>query len=253
MTSTVPHRLHLGASRLEKLTPATLEVVADGTWVNLGDDVPMSNTRLLAKLVEHGRVHGWTALPSSIVRRIRSHTTRHDPESVAPVPEGLFESWHYNKGDRLDFDDNTFSFIFSEHFFEHLFLDEASALFKECHRVLKPGGVIRTVVPDADLRADLPSEPLGFPNPKLGWQHPGKHKTRWSVYMLDEVLRWCEFDPLWVRYWDKFGALGELSSVELEQRYQDTCDPRDLRLLQDLSYVKRKRSLIVDGIKRALV
>lgn len=40
------------------------------------------------------------------------------------------------------------NFIFSEHFIEHLTEDEALAFFKECYRMLVPGGVVRTVTFD---------------------------------------------------------------------------------------------------------
>jgi predicted SAM-dependent methyltransferase len=38
----------------------------------------------------------------------------------------------------------------SEHFVEHLTLDQVSAYFREAHRVLRPGGVIRTSTPDLE-------------------------------------------------------------------------------------------------------
>ena len=48
----------------------------------------------------------------------------------------------------LPFEDASVDFIYSEHFIEHLSLDEARFYFKECHRVLKPGGVVRTATID---------------------------------------------------------------------------------------------------------
>lgn len=44
--------------------------------------------------------------------------------------------------------DNAFEGIFSEHTFEHLTYAEAGRLMRECHRILKPGGVLRVAVPD---------------------------------------------------------------------------------------------------------
>ena len=38
--------------------------------------------------------------------------------------------------------------IYGSHVLEHLYDDEARRLLGECHRVLRPGGVIRLVVPD---------------------------------------------------------------------------------------------------------
>lgn len=48
----------------------------------------------------------------------------------------------------LPFLDATVERIFSEHFIEHITRDEGAALFKECRRVLQPGGVLRLSTPD---------------------------------------------------------------------------------------------------------
>lgn len=49
---------------------------------------------------------------------------------------------------RLPFQDCTMDAIYASHLWEHLYLEEALKLFKECHRTLKPAGVLRIVVPD---------------------------------------------------------------------------------------------------------
>lgn len=49
---------------------------------------------------------------------------------------------------RLPYDDGTVAAVYASHTLEHLFFEEAMALIDECFRVLKPGGVIRLVVPD---------------------------------------------------------------------------------------------------------
>ena len=43
--------------------------------------------------------------------------------------------------------DNTFDGIYSEHFIEHLYRYQGVNYLKECFRILKPGGVLRTVWP----------------------------------------------------------------------------------------------------------
>lgn len=55
----------------------------------------------------------------------------------------------------LPFDENDLSFIFSEHVLEHLPEEVGKFFLKEAYRVLKPGGVIRTVVPDKDFYLNL--------------------------------------------------------------------------------------------------
>ena len=48
----------------------------------------------------------------------------------------------------LPLHDNTVDFIYSSHFFEHLFKDDAATLLKACANALKPGGMIRISIPD---------------------------------------------------------------------------------------------------------
>src|SRR6185369_15459 len=38
--------------------------------------------------------------------------------------------------------------IYSEHFIEHFKVEQGVALLREFHRLLKPGGVVRTATPD---------------------------------------------------------------------------------------------------------
>lgn len=46
------------------------------------------------------------------------------------------------------FEDRTFDFIFSEHMIEHIRFEDGLDMLRECHRVLKPGGVVRIATPD---------------------------------------------------------------------------------------------------------
>jgi predicted SAM-dependent methyltransferase len=48
----------------------------------------------------------------------------------------------------LPFDDATFNGIFCEHVLEHFDFENGQKLLKECHRVLKPNGIIRIIIPD---------------------------------------------------------------------------------------------------------
>jgi predicted SAM-dependent methyltransferase len=155
-----------------------------------------------------------------------------------------FREWYYSKGQLLPFADNSFAFVYSEHFFEHLFFDEALSLLKECHRILIPsGGVIRIVVPDADLRTYEKPEPVGFPSRKLPYAHPNKHKTRWSVYLLSEALRAVGFDPVPIRFCDREGRFNDVPVTRAEYGV-------DKAVVCTLEYVRRPMSLIVDGVKR---
>lgn len=54
----------------------------------------------------------------------------------------------FNK--RFAFASETFDGIFCEHVFEHFTLQDGQMLLRECLRVLRPGGCIRLIMPDAE-------------------------------------------------------------------------------------------------------
>ncbi len=64
----------------------------------------------------------------------------------------------------LEFADCTFDFIYTSHFIEHITLDAAKRLLQECHRLLRPNGVLRIVTPDFEkiLEEYLLQKKLGF-------------------------------------------------------------------------------------------
>lgn len=55
----------------------------------------------------------------------------------------------------LPFEDDHFDAVYHSHVLEHLAPDEGAAMVQECFRVLKPGGVLRIVVPDLEQIARL--------------------------------------------------------------------------------------------------
>jgi predicted SAM-dependent methyltransferase len=52
---------------------------------------------------------------------------------------------------RLPFPDSSVSCIYSSHTFEHFTYEESLAVARECFRVLRPGGILRIVVPDLGI------------------------------------------------------------------------------------------------------
>jgi predicted SAM-dependent methyltransferase len=52
---------------------------------------------------------------------------------------------------RIPFPDSSVWCIYSSHTFEHFTYEESRTVARECHRVLRPGGVLRVVVPDLGI------------------------------------------------------------------------------------------------------
>lgn len=60
----------------------------------------------------------------------------------------------------LPFPDENFDAVYGSHVLEHLEPDAAARLLRECHRVLRPEGIVRIVVPDLEAIAKLYLESL---------------------------------------------------------------------------------------------
>jgi SAM-dependent methyltransferase len=146
------------------------------------------------------------------------------------VPQNLFDApWGKNifihdVRKPLPFPNNSFSAIYASHLLEHLHLEEAKALLKECYRTLEPGGILRMVVPDLEAivqeyidwpakstdsieqlnRADrlnkrlyfrLPHPTLGSPIYKIYTAITDFHLHKWSydAESLISYFRWAGF------------------------------------------------------------
>jgi len=246
-------RLQLGTSRLEKLEPRTLRFFLDKTWLHLGEAVPPGRAgrarRVWRAFVDTCRGQGVRAAWKEGFREVRRRweLAKQHPDAEELYGRTNFREFYFRKGGALPFPDGSFAFIYSEHFLEHLYFDEALALLEECRRVLGPNGVVRTCVPDADLRTYEKPEIVGWPGPHLGWDHPNKHKTRWSVYLLEEALKLAGFDTVPLRFCDKHGRYVRRHPCEVRDAYEPGVDEK---VVFELGYVRRIDSLIVDGLKR---
>lgn len=67
---------------------------------------------------------------------------------------------HHNLFYGLPFHTNTVPYIFSSHFMEHLTYDSAKFVLVEAHRTLKPGGMIRILVPSLDAEVERMKEAI---------------------------------------------------------------------------------------------
>jgi len=65
--------------------------------------------------------------------------------------QGIFRRVRYmNVTKRFPFRDSSFAFVYTSHMLEHLAPSDAEFCLREVNRVLRPGGVLRILVPDLD-------------------------------------------------------------------------------------------------------
>lgn len=119
--------------------------------------------RALINLGSSARVApGWNNLDSSWLIRIGRHRRLssvlhqlkliNEPRYTRMLqldPDTVL--WDLSKG--IPFADQTFDGVYHCHVLEHIDRDAAPTFLRECCRVLKPGGVLRVVVPDLEAQA----------------------------------------------------------------------------------------------------
>lgn len=99
----------------------------------------------------------------------------------------------------LPFPDNSIDFIFNEHFFEHLSVEEGQTAMKDLMRILKPGGIMRIAMPDLERVVDnylytpLHKDPV---IKKHGFAHV-KTRAEW----MNMSFRW--WGHKWLYDWDE--------------------------------------------------
>lgn len=121
--------------------------------------------------------------------------------------------WNIEK--RLPFKDLIVDAIFHEHLLEHLTLRKGFALMKECYRVLKPGGILRVGVPDAEAYM---GSYIGGGKGLINLTRPGRPT---SLLALQEVLYW--YGHLVMYDFDTLALLFNAAGFERVGRRQFGC------------------------------
>jgi predicted SAM-dependent methyltransferase len=106
---------------------------------------------------------------------------------------------HHDLAYSLPFEDGAVDFVFSSHFLEHLFRDDARRVLRESFRILKPGGTMRVCVPDLGYAISLYGsgrtremlEEYFFVDVKSSYL--ARHKYMYDFAMLAEELRSAGF------------------------------------------------------------
>lgn len=95
---------------------------------------------------------------------------------------------YHNIKNKLPFSDSSIDVIYHSHVLEHLNKEEADKFIKDCFRVLKPGGIMRIVVPDLERIAR--EYILNLENGFSSMNKEIISKYNWNkIELFDQVLR----------------------------------------------------------------
>jgi predicted SAM-dependent methyltransferase len=118
--------------------------------------------------------------------------------------------------------------VYAEHFLEHLPIDAALDFLVECHRVLRPGGVLRLSTPNLDwvwrthYRLDAGDEVKRQAAVHLNRAfHGWRHRFLWNRELLGRALAAAGFDRVaWCRYGESDRPA--LRGLEGHETYDDS-------------------------------
>lgn len=99
----------------------------------------------------------------------------------------------------IPFPDASVDYFYSSHLIEHLFKEHAKKLWKETHRVLKKGGILRICVPDLEYALALYQKgdkqkalDYFFAKPKSGYF--ARHRYMYDFDLLKQLLQEAGFN-----------------------------------------------------------
>lgn len=100
-------------------------------------------------------------------------------------PDPAVRRWEARRG--LPFTDSMVDVCYASHVLEHLEPERGAQLLGDCYRVLKPGGIVRIVVPDLEVIAQLYLENLAL---AAAGSRDGELRYDWMVLeLLDQITR----------------------------------------------------------------
>ena len=106
---------------------------------------------------------------------------------------------YLDAGKPYPFPDHSFNYIYSEHLFEHLSVEEQTVMLQECYRILKPGGRMRLAMPNLHFLMELYLHPDKECNRRyLAWSYrlfgmkqgiPEVSKENYPTYVINNFFR----------------------------------------------------------------
>lgn len=87
---------------------------------------------------------------------------------------------------KFPFDENTFDYVYCEHMIEHVPYTAGLCMLKECHRVMRNGGVIRVATPDLEVLLNLMTK------------EPNETQRRYIDWICERYLTSVAYGPVHV-------------------------------------------------------
>lgn len=146
---------------LQPIANAALRPLHLKAEVMLGDDYDPAERRHIMSIEEYRTHYGDDAVDNKRFYNFGAGGWFHEPwTSVdyyvnAEGYNGAYIAWNISSLRPAPIESSSAYCAHSQHMIEHLTDSEVEFFFQECHRILRPNGVMRVVVPDAELAYDM--------------------------------------------------------------------------------------------------
>lgn len=115
--------------------------------VNLGCGLAVSPGWINVDASLNALVASWPRVAHKLLYRLSGANRYYSLEQYCDLLENhVFV--HHDLSHSIPLKDQTADFVYSSHFLEHLFKQDAERLLTDCHRALKPSGILRISIPD---------------------------------------------------------------------------------------------------------
>jgi SAM-dependent methyltransferase len=137
----------LGKAKRNRKVVAAADIRDGKVKINLGCGLRVAKGWLNIDGSLNALIASWPGWLHSLIYRYTGSHNYYSVEDYCGILGGNDFLYH-DLSLSLPLQKNSVDFIYSSHFFEHLFKDDAADLLESCALALKPGGTIRISIPD---------------------------------------------------------------------------------------------------------
>ena len=144
----------LGKLKRNRRVVATADIRDGKVKINLGCGLRVAKGWLNIDGSLNALIASWPNWMHKFIYRLTGSNKYYSVEQYCEILEE-HDFLYHDLSLSLPLQKNSVDFIYSSHFFEHLFKDDAEDLLKSCANALKPGGTIRISIPDLAYAVSL--------------------------------------------------------------------------------------------------